>query len=204
MWNPQLCANPCAKMSSFSVGVGLVLSAPLRCHSSRKCTRSLQVRGRHLSLPEKSSTRAVCCDGPRTPSDEGDRTVSEPCDVHACGPGAPSLAVSGGQEGAGIVTVPACFRVADWPLRRCCRELFPAVFGSTKADRGDQTHLAPEEICCFHSGCSPSACSSLWVPSCGCPRSHAAAGAFHQAASRSRLQAGRPAHSGPHQIWRQA
>ncbi len=127
MWNPQPCANPCAKTSSFSVGVGLVLSAPLQCHSSWNCTRSLQSPerpARGWSRPG-SSTRAVCCEGPRTPSDEGDRTVSGPCDVHACGPGAPSLAVSGRQEGAGIVTVPACFRVADWPLRRCCRELCP-------------------------------------------------------------------------------
>ncbi len=38
--------------SGFSVGVALVLSAPLRCHSFRKCMRSLQDRGRHLSLPE--------------------------------------------------------------------------------------------------------------------------------------------------------
>ncbi len=40
-------------MSGFSVGgVALVLSAPLQCHSFRKCMRSLQDRGRHLSLPE--------------------------------------------------------------------------------------------------------------------------------------------------------
>ncbi len=38
--------------SGFSVGVALVLSAPLRCHSFRKCMRSLQDHGRHLSLPE--------------------------------------------------------------------------------------------------------------------------------------------------------
>ncbi len=38
--------------SGFSVGVALVLSAPLWCHSSRKCMRSSQDCGRHLSLPE--------------------------------------------------------------------------------------------------------------------------------------------------------
>ncbi len=35
-------------------------------------------------------------------------------------------------------------------------------------------------------------------------RSHAAAAAFHQAASWSRSQAGRPAHPGPCQTWQQA
>ncbi len=42
-------------------------------------------------------------------------------------------------------------------------------------------------------------------PACcrGC-RSNAAAAAFHQAVSWSRSQAGRPAHPGPRQTWRQA
>ncbi len=39
---------------------------------------------------------------------------------------------------------------------------------------------------------------------CGRLRSHTAAAAFHQAASWSRSQAGRPAHPGPCQTWRQA
>ncbi len=38
--------------SGFSVGVVLVLSAPLWCHSFRKYMRGLQDRGRHLSLAE--------------------------------------------------------------------------------------------------------------------------------------------------------
>ncbi len=38
----------------------------------------------------------------------------------------------------------------------------------------------------------------------GRPRSHAAAAAFHCAASWSRSQAGRPARPGPRQTWRQA
>ncbi len=38
--------------SGFSGGVALVFSAPLRCHSFRKCMRSLQAHGRHLLLPE--------------------------------------------------------------------------------------------------------------------------------------------------------
>ncbi len=65
---------------------------------------------------------------------EGD---SGSCDVHACGPGAPSLAVSHWHEGAGEGTVPECSRVTDRPFRRRCRELCPAVFGSTEADWGD-------------------------------------------------------------------
>ncbi len=51
MWNPP---PPIIRgwTSGFSVGVVLVLSDPLWCHSSRKCMRSLQDRGRHLSLLE--------------------------------------------------------------------------------------------------------------------------------------------------------
>ncbi len=106
-------------------------------------------------------------------------------------------------EGAGEGTVPECSRVTDRPFRRRCRELCPAVFGSTEADWGDQAHHAPEETrCCFHSGCSPSACSSPWAPPCGRPRSHAAAAAFHRAASWSRSQTGRPARPGPRQVSR--
>ncbi len=107
-------------------------------------------------------------------------------------------------EGAGEGTVPECSRVIDRPFRRRCRELCPAVFGSTEADWGDQAHHAPEETrCCFHSGCSPSACSSPWAPPCGRPRSHAAAAAFHRAASWSRSHTGRPARPGPRQTRRQ-
>ncbi len=73
------------------------------------------------------STWAACCDGPRASSDEGDRTVYGSCDVHASGPGAPSLAVSRWHEGAGKGAVPECSRVADRPLRRRGRELCPAV-----------------------------------------------------------------------------
>ncbi len=52
VWNPP--PRPIFRgwMNVFSVGVTLVLSAPLRCHSSRKCMRSSQDRGRHLLLPE--------------------------------------------------------------------------------------------------------------------------------------------------------
>ncbi len=40
-------------MSGLSGGVVLVFSAPLRCHSSRKCMRSfMEDHGRHLLLPE--------------------------------------------------------------------------------------------------------------------------------------------------------
>ncbi len=83
----------------------------------------------------------------------------------------PSLAVSIWHEGAWEGTVPECSRVADRPLRRRCRELCPAVLGSTEADWGDQAHHAPEKTCCFHPDCSPSACSSPWAPPCGRPRS---------------------------------
>ncbi len=51
---------------------------------------------------------------------------------------------------------------------------------------------------------SPSACSSPWAAPCGRSRFHAAAAAFHQAASWSRSQAGRPARPGPRQTRRHA
>ncbi len=53
---------------------------------------------------------------------------------------------------------------------------------------------------------TPAAALSLLVAvgPCGRLRSHAAAAAFHQAASWSRSQAGRPARPGPRQTWRQA
>ncbi len=54
---------------------------------------------------------------------------------------------------------------------------------------------------------TPPVSSSPWAPPaaapCGRLCSHAAAAAFHQAASWSRSQAGRPARPGPRQTWRQ-
>ncbi len=41
--------------SGFSGGVALVFSAPLRCHSFRKCMRSLQGHGRHLLLTRRQA-----------------------------------------------------------------------------------------------------------------------------------------------------
>ncbi len=45
VWNPPPRPDP-SRLDEW------VLSAPLRCHSSRKCMRSSQVCGRHLLLPE--------------------------------------------------------------------------------------------------------------------------------------------------------
>ncbi len=82
-------------------------------------------------------------------------------------------------------------------------ESFAQQFSAAqKQTEAIKTHHAPEETCCFHPGCSPSACSSPWAPLCGRPRSRAAAAAFHQAASWSRSQTGRPARPGPRQTWR--
>ncbi len=51
VWNPRV-PTLLGWTSGFSGGVALVFSAPLRCHSFRKCMRSLQDHGRHLLLPE--------------------------------------------------------------------------------------------------------------------------------------------------------
>ncbi len=50
--DPEMTAMLSRAARLSSVGVALVLSALFLCHSSRKCMRSLQDRGRHLSLPE--------------------------------------------------------------------------------------------------------------------------------------------------------
>ncbi len=53
VWNPPPRPDPSRlDMWFLGGGVALVLSAPLRCHSFRKCMRSLQDHGRHLLLPE--------------------------------------------------------------------------------------------------------------------------------------------------------
>ncbi len=52
VWNPPPRPDPSRLDEWFLGGVALVFSAPLRCHSFRKCMRSLQDHGRHLSLPE--------------------------------------------------------------------------------------------------------------------------------------------------------
>ncbi len=53
VWNPPPRPDPSRLYEWFlGGGVALVFSAPLRCHSFRKCMRSLQGHGRHLLLPE--------------------------------------------------------------------------------------------------------------------------------------------------------
>ncbi len=53
VWNPPPRPDP-SRLDEWFLGggVALVFSAPLRCHSFRKCMRSLQDHGRHLLLPE--------------------------------------------------------------------------------------------------------------------------------------------------------
>ncbi len=53
VWNSPPRPDP-SRLDEWFIGGcrAEVLSAPLRCHSSRKCMRSSQDRGRHLLLPE--------------------------------------------------------------------------------------------------------------------------------------------------------
>ncbi len=52
VWNPPPRPDP-SRLEEWFLGGGVALiSAPLRCHSFRKCMRSLQGHGRHLLLPE--------------------------------------------------------------------------------------------------------------------------------------------------------
>ncbi len=64
--------------------------ALLQVHQA-KALKDLHEGGHDLAVLHEA---AACCDGPRASIDDGDRTVSGSCDVHASGPGAPSLAVS--------------------------------------------------------------------------------------------------------------
>ncbi len=94
---------------------------------------------------------------------------------------------------------------AEWGTPPVSFGAFPDDQMSVAALEGEPSLSGDDEpACCFHSGCSPSACSSPWAPPCGRPRSHAAAAAFHRAASWSRSQTGRPARPGPRQTRRQA
>ncbi len=52
VWNPPSRPDPSRLDEWFLGGGGVALKTPLRCHSSRKCIRSLQDHGRHLLLPE--------------------------------------------------------------------------------------------------------------------------------------------------------
>ncbi len=93
-------------------------------------------------------------------------------------------------------------RYSSWMLP-CHRPASSATLSRAvpSSFRQHRSRLRQSNTYCFHSGCSHSACSSLWAPPCSGSRSHAATAAFYQAASWSRSQAGRPAHPGPRQTW---
>ncbi len=62
-------------------------------------------------------------------------------DVHHGGPGAPSLAQPGRDEGRRQGTLSRCPHLPGRAVRRYRRGLCPAVLGGTAADRGDPAHL---------------------------------------------------------------
>ncbi len=71
------------------------------------------------------------------------RSATDLALIHTCGPRAPSMAQPCGEERYRQSALSRCSRLPGWTVRRHCRELCPAVLGSTQADRGYPTHLAP-------------------------------------------------------------
>ncbi len=71
------------------------------------------------------------------------RSATDLALIHTCGPRAPSMAQPCGEERYRQSALSQCSRLPGWTVRRHCRELCPAVLGSTQADRGYPTHLAP-------------------------------------------------------------
>ncbi len=79
----------------------------------------------------------------RSMSDESHSTVPREGDVHHGGPGAPSLAQSGRDEGHRQGTLPRRPHLPGGAVRRHHRGLCPAVLSGTAADPGDPAHPAP-------------------------------------------------------------
>ncbi len=78
-----------------------------------------------------------------TDLDESHGVVPREGDVHHGGPGAPSLAQPGRDEGRRQGTLSRCPHLPGRAVRRHRRGLRPAVLGGTAADRGDPAHPAP-------------------------------------------------------------
>ncbi len=76
-------------------------------------------------------------------SEENHGAVPREGDVHHGGPGAPSLAQPGRDEGRRQGTLSRRPHLPGRAVRRHRRGLRPAVLGGTAADRGDPAHPAP-------------------------------------------------------------
>ncbi len=128
-------------------------------HSNR-CTRVVSTRGwcrscarRLISLYVRRKSQEVPREG------DGPRWWS-----WSVGPGAPSLAQPGRDEGRRQGTLPRRPHFPGGDVRWHRRVLCPAVLGGTAADRGDPAHPAPAwrtDHCC-----QASVCPSPWAPSC--------------------------------------
>ncbi len=81
---------------------------------------------------------------------------------------APSMAQPCGEERYRQSALSRCSLLPGWTVRRHCRGLCPAVLGSTEADRGYPTHLAPAwcTICQRSAAGQAPVCLSPWAPSC--------------------------------------
>ncbi len=91
--------EPCLPSRACKYSSGLTGSAYRACGEAASALHAMALLQVHQAkalrdLHEGGHDLAVLHELRAAPSDEGDRTVSGSCDVHACGPGAPSLAVS--------------------------------------------------------------------------------------------------------------
>ncbi len=100
-------------------------------------------------------------------SDESHGAVPREGDVHHGGPGAPTLAQPGRDEGRRQGTLSRRPHLPGRAVRRHRRGLRPAVLGGTAADRGDPAHPAPAWYTIHHCPRGQaSVCPSPWAPSC--------------------------------------
>ncbi len=93
----NLRGDPCLPSRACKYSSGLTGSAYRACGEAASALHAMALLQVHQAKALKDlhkGCHAACCDGPRSLSDEGDRTVSGSCDVHASGPRAPSLTVS--------------------------------------------------------------------------------------------------------------
>ncbi len=127
---------------------------------SNRCTRVVPTRGWC-----RSCARAT--DFALRSSDESHGAVPREGDVHHGGPGAPSLAQPGRDEGRRQSTLSRRPHLPGRAVRRHRRGLRPAFLGGTAADGGDPAHPAPA-WCTIHR-CprgQASVCPLPWAPSC--------------------------------------
>ncbi len=144
---PRLPSKACKLTAALAARQPLQCTPWLSCRftkprRSNRCTRVVPTRGWCRSCARRLTSLYVPREG----------------DVHHGGPGAPSLAQPGRDEGRRKGTL------LGGAVRRHCRGLCPAVLGGTAADQCDPAHPAPA-WCTIHR-CPQGQASVCPSPSC--------------------------------------